>query len=200
MQAAAARAVTAVAVHRAAAARVMIRIRAAQTAAAVCVPHVPLAVPMLTRAIEARACAATRGGVIRAAVAPAASGAVARQVAAIRAEAVVRAAIAAVAVHVRAEVITAVAVLAEAAVVRVAEAMAAEAMAVAAETAVTVRGRAAAGDKTRHFRKIHTRQIEFKGASCTLNPYSNKKKENDEQKRMVYRHNGFKQRMAVCTG
>ena len=143
MQAAAARAVTAVAVHRAAAARVMIRIRAAQTAAAVCVPHVPLAVPMFTRAIEARACAATRGGVIRAAVAPAASGAVARQVAAIRAEAVVRAAIAAVAV------------LAEAAVVRVAEAMA-----VAAETAVTVRGRAAAGDKTRHFRKIHTRQIE----------------------------------------
>ena len=50
--------------------------------------------------------------------------------------------------------------MAEAAVVRVAEAMAAEAMAVAAETAVTVRGRAAAGDKTRHFRKIHTRQIE----------------------------------------
>ena len=113
MQAAAARAVTAVAVHRAAAARVMIRIRAAQTAAAVCVPHVPLAVPMLTRAIEARACAATRGGVIRAAVAPAASGAVARQVAAIRAEAVVRAAIAAVAVHVRAEVITAVTLIAE---------------------------------------------------------------------------------------
>ena len=155
MQAAAARAVTAVAVHRAAAARVMIRIRAAQTAAAVCVPHVPLAVPMLTRAIEARACAATRGGVIRAAVAPAASGAVARQVAAIRAEAVVRAAIAAGARHIRGEGIKTVSVFGGGAVVRVAEAMA-----VAAETAVTVRGRAAAGDKTRHFRKIHTRQIE----------------------------------------
>ena len=116
----------------------MIRIRAAQAVAAVCVRHVLHAVPILTRATEARACAATPVAVTRESAVPAASVAVARRV-----KAIVRAVIAAVAAHVRVEATAAAVALAAAAVVRVAEAMAAVEVA-----AVTVRGRAVAVDKT----------------------------------------------------
>ena len=147
MQAAVGRAVTAVAVLREAAVRVMIRIRAAQAVAVVCVRHVRHAVPILIRSTEAPACAATPVEVIRGVAVPAASGAVVHRVEATRGAAVVRAVIAVVAAHARVEA-TAVA-LAKAAVVRVAEAMAVEAMVAAVEVAaVTVRGRAVAVDKT----------------------------------------------------
>ena len=144
MQAAVGRAVTAVAVLREAAGRVMIRIRAAQAVAAVCVRHVRHAVPILTRATEARACAATPVEVIRGVAVPAASGAVVRRMEAIRVAAVVRAVIAAVAAHARVEATAAAVALAEAAVVRVAAAMAVAAV----EAAATVRDRAVAVDKT----------------------------------------------------
>ena len=127
----------------------MIRLRAIQAVAAACVRHARHAVPILTRAIEARACAATPVEVIREVVVPAASVAVVRRVEAIRGAAVVRVVIAAVAAHVRVEATAAAVALAAAAVVRVAVAMAAAVEA----AAVTVPGRAVAVDSTTHCRE-----------------------------------------------
>ena len=125
----------------------MIRIRAVQAVAAACVRHARHAVPILTRAIEARACAATPVEVIREAVVPAASEAVVRRVEAIREVVAVQAVIVGAAV-VRVEATAVAEALAEAAVVRVAEALAAVEAA-----AVTVPGRAVAVDNTTHCRE-----------------------------------------------